>query len=106
MTFGEAIRARREHIGMDQKEAARLICRSAQYLCDIEADRRGPPPDRIVMDLCGCLGLSYAYLTFLAGRIPSGMWEGLKATPVDPNVADAAWAAFARVMRGEQEVTP
>jgi transcriptional regulator with XRE-family HTH domain len=102
MTFGNAILASRTRAGLTQATVAADCHISAQYLCDLEQDRRGPPDDDLILSLAARLYLPYGYLVFLAGRIPRGMWEGLKAWPVDSRVADAAWEAFARVMRGEE----
>jgi transcriptional regulator with XRE-family HTH domain len=101
MTFGKAIRTARVRAGLTQATVAADCHISTQYLCDLEQDRRGPHDDDLILILAARLYLPYGYLVFLAGRIPWGMWEGLKAWPVDAGMADAAWEAFARVMRGE-----
>ena len=103
MTFGKAVLAARTRAGLTQATVAADCHISAQYLCDLEQDRRGPPDDALILILAVRLYLPYGYLVFLAGRIPRGIWNSLKAWPVEPRVADAAWEAFARVMRGEDQ---
>ena len=81
MTFGEAITQARKDKKLSQKEAAAGTRKedggaiSAQYLNDIEHDRRNPPSEYIVHQLANTLGLELDYLLFLAGRFPSDMLE-------------------------------
>ncbi len=42
--FGKSVRARRQGLGLTQKQTARKVGVSAQYLCDVESARRYPAP--------------------------------------------------------------
>ena len=76
MTFGEAITQARQAIQLQQKEVAAMTRKdngapiSAQYLNDIEHDRRHPRNPRIIRQLASALNMDQDYLFFLAGRIP------------------------------------
>ena len=90
MTFGEAITRARKDKRLSQKQVAAGTLKedgqaiSAQYLNDIEHDRRNPPSEYIVHQLANTLDLDLDYLLFLAGRFPadvlemSGDQEGIK----------------------------
>ena len=81
MTFGEAITQARKDKKLSQKQVAAETLKedgqaiSAQYLNDIEHDRRNPPSEHIVRQLADTLDLDLDYLLFLAGRFPSDMLE-------------------------------
>ena len=81
MTFGEAITQARKDKKLSQKEVAAGtkkedgIAISAQYLNDIEHDRRNPPSEHIIRQLADVLDLELDYLLFLAGRFPSDVLE-------------------------------
>lgn len=81
MTFGEAITQARKDKGLSQKQVAAGTMKedglaiSAQYLNDIEHDRRNPPSEHIVRQLADALDLDLDYLLFLAGRFPSDVLE-------------------------------
>ena len=81
MTFGEAITQARKDRKFSQKEVAAATLKedggaiSAQYLNDIEHDRRNPPGEYIIRQLALTLGLEVDYLFFLAGRLPSDVLE-------------------------------
>ena len=81
MTFGAAITQARKNKGLSQKRVAAGTVKedglaiSAQYLNDIEHDRRNPPSEHIVRQLADALDLDLDYLLFLAGRFPSDVLE-------------------------------
>ena len=81
MTFGEAITQARKDKKLSQKEVAATTRKeaggaiSAQYLNDIEHDRRNPPSEYIVRQLATTLDLEADYLSFLAGRLPADVVE-------------------------------
>ena len=81
MTFGEAIIQARKEKRLSQKEVAASTLKedgesiSAQYLNDIEHDRRNPPGESIIRQLAETLELEVDYLFFLAGRLPSDVLE-------------------------------
>ena len=81
MTFGEAITQARRDKKLSQKQVAAGTLKedglaiSAQYLNDIEHDRRNPPSEYIVRQLADTLDLDLDYLLFLAGRFPSDVLE-------------------------------
>lgn len=82
-TFGQAIRQARESQKIAQKDLARDLCISAQYLGDIELDRRAPPDDAAIRDLARYLHYHPDELYFLAGRVPPDiMRHGLKSETI------------------------
>jgi len=76
-TFGKYISKVRKDQGMSQKQLAELIEReeggsiSAQYLNDIEHDRRSPSSDHMIQQFARVLKVSANYLYYLAGRMPA-----------------------------------
>lgn len=102
MTFGEYISEARKKALLSQKDlAAKLVKEdgtsiSAQYLNDIEHDRRNPPSDEIIEQLSRHLNLSAAYLHYLAGRIP----PALRDDSVEPERFERVMQLFRRSMRG------
>ena len=81
MRFGQYIASARKNLELSQKDlAARLIKEdgtpiSAQYLNDIERDRRNAPSERLIAQLSQELGLDSDYLFYLAGQIPRDVRE-------------------------------
>ncbi len=69
MTFGEAIKEARRVLKLSQKELAQRCGISAQYLNDIEHDRR-IPADEVRAALGTHTKIGRDYLDVLAGRIP------------------------------------
>lgn len=75
-TFGEIIAMARKKKLLSQKELAARIRKedghpiSAQYLNDIERGRRNPPPETLIRQLAGELGLDKDPLCFMAGILP------------------------------------
>ena len=102
MTFGEAITQARKDKKLSQKEVAAATRKedgsaiSAQYLNDIEHDRRNPPSEYIIRQLAATLDLEEDYLFFLAGRFPSDVLELSR----DRQDISQAMRAFRRHLRG------
>jgi len=75
-TFGRLIRQARIAKGLSQKDLAEAVLKengkpiSAQYLNDIEHDRRLPPGEGFVMQLAKQLDLDVDGLLIAAGRLP------------------------------------
>ena len=93
-TFGGYISAQRKKLGMSQKQLAEKILRedgqaiSAQYLNDIEHDRRSPSSDHLIKEFARVLDASSNYLAYLADRIPADLRRAsLSAEAVDKMVA-------------------
>jgi transcriptional regulator with XRE-family HTH domain len=70
MTFGQFITEARKKVNITQKNLAERLAISAQYLNDIERDRRNPSSDHIVQQFANALGLNADYLHYLNGRFP------------------------------------
>lgn len=90
-TLGGVISDARKKLGISQKELAAKIKRaeddlpiSAQYLNDIEHDRRSPGNDHIISQFAAILELSESYLFFLANRVPTE----LRSLNPDQNAVD------------------
>jgi transcriptional regulator with XRE-family HTH domain len=104
MTFGEAITQARKGLKLSQKEVAACTMKedgaaiSAQYLNDIEHDRRNPPSEHIIRQLARTLRLDDDYLFFLAGRFPSDV---LELSP-DQEGVTSAMRAFRRNLRRDR----
>ena len=101
-TFGRVISEARKARGLSQKELAGRTTKddgtaiSAQYMNDIEHDRRNPPSDYILEQFAQILKFDEDYLYFLAGQLPSN----LRADSYDPDRVEAAFKAFRRELRG------
>ena len=102
MTFGEAITRARKEKKLSQKQVAAGTLKedgqaiSAQYLNDIEHDRRNPPSEYIVRQLANTLDLDLDYLLFLAGRFPADVLEMSR----DQEGIKTAMKAFRSSLRG------
>jgi transcriptional regulator with XRE-family HTH domain len=103
MTFGQTIATARKRIGLSQKDLAERILKddgtpiSAQYLNDIERDRRNPPSEEIIAQFARELDLSVDYLHFLAGQWPADLRQG----PYTSDQVAAAFKAFRRTLTKE-----
>lgn len=102
-TLGGVISDARKLLGISQKDLAARIKRaeddqpiSAQYLNDIEHNRRVPGSDHMIAQFASALGLQESYLFFLANRVPTQL-RNLNPNPdaVDRFVREAA-VAFRR----------
>jgi transcriptional regulator with XRE-family HTH domain len=102
LTFGTLIATARKKKGLTQKSLASRIKRhedeqesiSAQYLNDIEHDRRNPPSEHIIGQLARELGLSKDRLCLMAGMLPAQDHETISGAR--PEVVESAWTAFRR----------
>ncbi|MCS6320196.1 MAG: helix-turn-helix transcriptional regulator [Nitrospira sp.] len=101
-TFGQTVADARKQLKMSQKELAAKIKReegegpiSAQYLNDIEHDRR-VPVSPLIGQFAAILKIDKAYLHFLAGRVP----EDLRRLHVDQKQFGESMVAFRRSLTG------
>ena len=97
-TFGSAISDARKAKGWALKDLAAKVLRededpiSAQYLNDIEHDRRSPSSDRMVQQFADALGLDRDWLYYLAGRFP----DDVRDQDVSAKQVAEAMVAFRR----------
>ncbi len=104
MTFGKIISDARKRARLSQKDLAARIKKedggsiSAQYLNDIEHDRRNPPSEFLIGQFAKELQLSKEYLCLAAGTIPSDLHQNL--ANAKPKAVDAAFQAFRRTIKG------
>lgn len=102
VTFGRVISDARKKLGLSQKELATRIQKddgsaiSAQYLNDIEHDRRNPPSDQMLKQLAALVNVNEDYLYYLAGQIPSD----LRADGRGEKEVEAAMKAFRKRLKG------
>lgn len=100
-TFGQAISALRRDQGLNQKELASRIqredgaCISAQYLNDIEHDRRNPSSDHLIRQMATALHADPSFLSFMAGQLP----PEIRDLPLDEARLRRALAAFRQEAR-------
>jgi transcriptional regulator with XRE-family HTH domain len=97
-TLGQVIAQRRASLGLSLKDLGRLVQKedgrgvSAQYLHDIERNRRTPSP-HVLAGLARALGVDPYYLAAVAGQCPPEVTLYLREYPHSgPTVA----ALFAR----------
>jgi len=106
MTFGKIIADARRKAGVSQKELALRIKKedgesiSAQYLNDIEHDRRNPPSEFLIAQFARELKFSKEYLCLAAGTIPEELHQKLTAAP--PETVEDAFRAFRRTIKKEK----
>ena len=102
-SFGQIVSEKRKELGISQKELAEATKKedgasiSAQYLNDIEHDRRDAPNEFIIGQLAKNLKLSKEYLTTAAGLWPQDIRDRLAAA--DPKKVEEALTAFRRVLK-------
>lgn len=93
-TLGAVLAGRRRVLGLTQREVAERAGISAQYLNDIEHDRRSPRIDATLLALAAALDHEPAYLFLLAGWWPPEVAQAIRfATPESCDVALAAFRA-------------
>jgi transcriptional regulator with XRE-family HTH domain len=103
ITFGKMISHARKALGISQKNLASRIKKedgasiSAQYLNDIEHDRRNAPSEFLISQLAEELGLSKDHLCLAAGTIPADVKENVAAAKTE--TVDAAFSAFRRAVK-------
>jgi transcriptional regulator with XRE-family HTH domain len=101
-TFGTIISAARRAEGLSQKELAAKIKKedgqviSAQYLNDIEHDRRNPPSEYLIVQFAALLKLDKDVLIMAAGMIPQDL-QKLAAT--QPQKMEEAFKAFRKAIK-------
>ncbi len=97
-SLGRVIAERRANLGLSLKDLGRLVHKedgrgvSAQYLHDIERDRRTPSPT-VLNGLARALGVDPYYLAAVAGQCPPEVTLYLHE---HPEAGPAVAAAFAR----------
>jgi transcriptional regulator with XRE-family HTH domain len=97
-TFGTYITFERKKMGLSQKQLAELIEReeggaiSAQYLNDIEHDRRSPSSDHMIQEFARVLKVGTDHLYYLAGRVPADVRDA----NLPPKKVEELFAAFRR----------
>jgi transcriptional regulator with XRE-family HTH domain len=102
-TFGKMISGARKVLGISQKTLASRIKKedgepiSAQYLNDIEHDRRNAPSEFLISQLAKELTLSKDHLCLAAGTIPADVKENVAAAETE--TVDAAFSAFRRAVK-------
>lgn len=83
-TFGKTISERRKALGISQKDLASRIKKedgtiiSAQYLNDIEHDRRNPPAEDMIEQFAKELNFDKDVLCLIAGTVPKDIQEMAK----------------------------
>ena len=101
-TFGMIIAEARRAAGLNQKEVAAKIKKedgqaiSAQYLNDIEHDRRNPPSEYLIAQFATLLKLDKDVLILAAGMIPRDLQ---KMAANDPERVEQAFRAFRKAVK-------
>ena len=97
-SLGRVIAERRAGLSLSLKDLGRLVHKedghgvSAQYLHDIERDRRTPSP-HVLSELARALGVDPYYLAAVAGQCPTELTLYLRE---HPECGPAVAALFAR----------
>jgi transcriptional regulator with XRE-family HTH domain len=105
MSFGTIISEARKKTKLSQKDLASRIKKengesiSAQYLNDIERERRNPPSEFLIGQFARELKLSKEYLCLAAGTIPEDFQQKLASAP--PQAVEEAFKAFRRTIKKE-----
>ena len=105
MTFGQYIAESRKKAGLSQKDLAERLRKedgqsiSAQYLNDIEHDRRNPPGESILIQISSELDISLDYLRFLSGTLP----DDIKLQNHQPEDVENAFKAFRKALKGDNK---
>ena len=103
MSFGQIIVEARKKLEISQKELAERIKKedgtriSAQYLNDIERDRRNPPSEFLIGQLAKELKLDQEYLILAAGSLPADLKADLEES--DPKSVVQAYRAFRKSIK-------
>lgn len=102
-TFGKIISDRRKELGLSQKDVAARIKKedgrpiSAQYLNDIEHDRRNPPSEFLIEQLARELNFEKDFLCIVAGTVPHDIQDALMNA--GPQKAEQVVRVFRRKMK-------
>lgn len=101
-TFGAVVSEARRAKGLSQKDLAALVKKedgkeiSAQYLNDIEHDRRNPPSEFLIGRIAAVLEVSKDMLCLAAGTLP----EDLKrVATTQPEKVEQAFKAFRKAVK-------
>jgi transcriptional regulator with XRE-family HTH domain len=101
-TFGTLISEARRAKGLSQKDLAAKVKKedgqaiSAQYLNDIEHDRRNPPSEFLIAQIAEHVDLSKDILCIAAGTIPNDLQ---KMAATQPQKVEQAFKAFRRAVK-------
>jgi transcriptional regulator with XRE-family HTH domain len=101
-TFGTIISEARRGLGMSQKDLAEAVKKedgkqiSAQYLNDIEHDRRNPPSELLIAQIAAALKLDKDVLCLVAGTIPQDL---KKIASTQPEKVEEAFRVFRRTFK-------
>jgi len=101
-TFGTVVSEARRAVGMSQKELASKVKKedgqaiSAQYLNDVERDRRNPPSEYLIVQIADALKVSKDVLCLAAGTIPTDLKN--MATN-EPDRVELAFKAFRKAVK-------
>jgi transcriptional regulator with XRE-family HTH domain len=101
-TFGTLISEARRAKGLSQKDLASKIKKedglpiSAQYLNDIEHDRRNPPSEFLISQIAGLIDVSKDVLCIAAGTIPDDLQRMARSQPAR---VEEAFKAFRRAVK-------
>ena len=101
-TFGTILSEARRAEGLSQKEVAAKIKKedglaiSAQYLNDIEHDRRNPPSEFLIAQFATLLKMDKDILILAAGMIPQDLQ---KMAATDPEKVQQAFKAFRKTVK-------
>jgi transcriptional regulator with XRE-family HTH domain len=101
-TFGTIISEARRAAGMSQKDLAAKLKKedgqpiSAQYLNDIEHDRRNPPSEFLIAQIATHLGLDKDALCLAAGMLPQDL---KKMAGAQPDKVEQAFRAFRKAFK-------
>lgn len=104
LTFGQLVAKKRKELGLSQKQLATMILKedglpiSAQYLNDIERDRRNPPGDFLLNEIAKVLKIDEEVLYYLAGELPADM----RMQSDDPEKITKAFHAFRQTLGGDK----
>jgi transcriptional regulator with XRE-family HTH domain len=101
-TFGTIISEARRGLGMSQKDLAAAVKKedgqpiSAQYLNDIEHDRRNPPSELLIAQIATVLKLDKDVLCLVGGTIPQDL---KKMATTQPEKVEEAFKVFRRTVK-------
>ena len=101
-TFGTLISEARRAKGLSQKDLAAKVKKedgqaiSAQYLNDIEHDRRNPPSEFLVAQIAEAIDVSKDVLCIAAGTIPTDLQ---RIATTQPQRVEQAFKAFRRAVK-------
>jgi len=104
LTFGQVVTKKRKELGLSQKQLASMIFKedglpiSAQYLNDIERDRRNPPGDFLLNEIAKVLKVDEEVLYYLAGELPAN----IRRRSDDPEKITKAFHAFRKTLGGDK----